>query len=345
MTANIGILSYGIYIPYYRLKTAEIAHVWGKKSEDITSSLGISEKSVAAFDEDSVTLAFEAASDALIRGNISPSDIQAILVGSESHPYAVNPTSTIVGEFLGVSSKYLAMDLEFACKAGTSAMIAVAGLISSKLINTGLIIGSDCAQAKPHDILEYSASSAACAYILSDNSSDNLAQILEVTSVSSDTPDFWRRDGVRFPSHGGRFTGEPAYFYHVELAARYLLEKSGLKPSDFKYCVFHMPNGKFPRLVAKRLGFTESQQRPSLIVDSIGNPYSASSLLGLSAVLDIAQKGDLVFVVSYGSGAGSDGLVIKVNKNPLKSARNFNLRVLQKKYISYIDYLKFATRI
>ena len=342
---NVGILSYGIYIPFYRLKTDDVAEVWGKKSENIKSSLGIIEKSVAGVDEDSVTMAFEASLQALKKGKIAPTEIEAILVGSESHPYAVNPTSTILGEFLGVSSNYLATDLEFACKAGTSAMIAVSGLISSKMIKTGLIVGSDRAQAKPHDILEYSASSAACAILLSQVSGDTIAEIEEITSVSSDTPDFWRRDGVRFPSHSGRFTGEPAYFHHVELASKSLFEKTGLKPRDFKHCVFHMPNGKFPRLVAKRLGFSESQQAHSLIVDSIGNPYSASSLLGLTAILDIARKDDLIFMVSYGSGAGSDGMVIKVTKDSQKSPNSFQRTANRKKYITYIDYLKFSQKI
>lgn len=342
---NVGILSYGTYIPRYRLKTDEIASVWGKKSENIVASLGISEKSVAGIDEDSVTMAYEAGNEALKKANINPHDLEAILVGSESHPYAVNPTSTIIGEFLGAKTNYLASDLEFACKAATTALISVAGLISSRTIKTGLIVGSDRAQAKPHDILEYSASSAACAFILSNDTKECLADILEVTSVSSDTPDFWRRDGVRYPSHGGRFTGEPAYFHHVELASKSLLEKSGLIPSDFKYCVFHMPNGKFPRIIAKRLGFNQSQLSTSLIVDSIGNPYSASSLLGLSAVLDIAHKDELIFMVSYGSGAGSDGLILKVNKTQAFEQYSFKNKIGKKQYISYLQYLKFSNKI
>lgn len=345
---DVGILSYGVYIPYNRLKIEDIAKVWGKNSKQIENSLGITEKSVAGFDEDSVTQAYEASISAIKNGNINPTEIEAILVGSESHPYAVNPTSTILGEFLGVGNNYLASDLEFACKAATTAMIAVCGLISSKFIKTGLIVGSDCAQAKPHDILEYSAASAAAAFVLGNDPSLNIAQILEYTSVSSDTPDFWRRDGVRFPSHGGRFTGKPAYFTHVENAARNLLEKTKTKPADYKYCIFHMPNGKFPRQVAKKLGFTPEQLETSLIVDAIGNPYSASSLLGLSAVLDVAKKDDLIFLVSYGSGAGSDGLVFKATGNAKSvkvQERNFQMLVKNKKYISYVDYLKFSQKI
>lgn len=345
---NAGILGFGIYVPKYRIKVSDIASVWGKKGEEVEKILGLREKSLGAYDEDAVTMAYEAAIRSIKTAECKPSDIEVVFVGSESHPYAVNPTSTIVAEFLGVGRNYLAADLEFACKAATAGMVSVIGMISSGMASYGLVIGSDMAQAKPHDILEYTASSGACAFILGKKNQGCMAEILATTSYTSDTPDFWRRDGVRFPSHGGRFTGEPAYFTHVMGAAKNLLNNLKMKPADFDYCVFHMPNAKFPREVAKRLGFTEQQLLPSLIVDYIGNPYSASSLLGLAAVLDIAKPDQLIFMVSYGSGAGSDGLVLRTTETlqkKRKQAPSFKEMMASKKYISYVDYLKFRGKI
>jgi hydroxymethylglutaryl-CoA synthase len=344
---NVGILGYGIYIPRYRIRIDDIAAVWGKNAADIKKSLGVSEKAIASLDEDAVTLAYEAAISALKHADISPSSVEVCMVGSESHPYAVNPTSTIVAEFLGVGRNYLACDLEFACKAATSGMIAIFGLISSGKASIGLCIGTDSAQAKPHDVLEYTAAGGAAAFILGKET-DCLAKIVDFASFTSDTPDFWRRDGVRFPSHGGRFTGEPAYFAHIEGSAKHLLHKLKLAPSDFAYCIFHMPNGKFPREVARRLGFSEKQLSPSLIVDKIGNPFSASSLLGLAAVLDQARANQLIFMASYGSGAGSDSFVFEVNKN-IEKRRNlvptFSTFMKNKQYVSYVDYLKYRGKI
>lgn len=339
-----GIVNYGVYIPRYRLKASDIAKAWGKAGGDVESSLGIAEKSVAGIDEDAVTMAFESASRAL--GQNDPKHIEAIFVGSESHPYAVNPTATIVGEFLGVGNTYLASDLEFACKAGTAGIQAIAGLINSKQIALGLAIGSDTAQSKPHDALEYASASAATAFLLGDTKKyEAIADLQFFTSYSSDTPDFWRRDGIRYPSHAGRFTGEPAYFAHVMGAAEQLFQKSGIKPNDITYCVFHMPNGKFPRQVAKRLGFSEEQLVPSLTVDSIGNPYSSSSLLGLAAVLDIAKPGETIFMVSYGSGAGSDGFVFTVNQTKIKKQMTVQEQIHKKIYINYVEYLKMTHKI
>lgn len=338
-----GIISYGTYIPNYRIKISEIASVWKKDPDEITSGLRITQKSVPGFDEDAVTMAVEAARNALSMSGISEKEINAVYVGSESHPYSVKPTSTSVAEFLGVGNDYFAADLEFACKAGTAGLQVALGLLNSHQINYGLVIGSDTAQGKPRDVLEYTAASGACAYILGNKKSEIIAEILETSSFSSDTPDFWRRDGQKFPSHFGRFSGEPAYFNHVVSEAKKLLAKTNLTPADFDYCVFHMPNGKFPRLAAKKLGFTDYQLAPSLIVDEIGNPYSASSLLGLAAVLDIAKPDQKIFFVSYGSGSGSDGFIFQTTKNLIdKQSKTTPLsKTMEKKeYISYPEYLK-----
>jgi hydroxymethylglutaryl-CoA synthase len=269
--------------------------------------------------------------------------LQSVYFGSESHPYAVNPSSTTLGEYLGIGNNYFAADLEFACKAGTAGMQVTAGLLGSKNINYGLVVGSDTAQGKPHDALEYTAASAACAYILGNKKSEIIANILAMSSFSSDTPDFWRRDGVKYPSHFGRFSGEPAYFTHVIEEGKKLFAKSKLKPQDFSYCIFHMPNGKFPRTAAKKLGFTPEQLVQSLIVDKIGNPYSASSLMGLASVLDIALPKQKIFFVSYGSGAGSDGFIFETTETILRKQKK-TISVLKqmedKIYISYATYLR-----
>lgn len=341
----VGIISYGVYIPDGRIKTSDIARAWGKDPREVQAGLGVIEKSVPAADEDAVTIALEAA----LRAK-KDFDIDVLLVGSESHPYAVNPTSTIVGEFLGIGNNYLAADLEFACKAGTAGMIAIAGLVASGHAKVGMVIGADTAQSKPHDVLEYTSAAAGAAFVIGKD--DIIAKLLADTSYSSDTPDFWRRDGIRYPSHAGRFTGEPAYFAHVMRAARRLFEMTKTKPEDFDYCVFHMPNGKFPRQVAARLGFAAHQLTPSLIVDSIGNPYSASSMVGLAAVLDIAKPGEKIFMVSYGSGAGSDAFIFEVT-DAIKSyyvPRNTKHETVRdqiekKTYVDYVQYLKQTHKI
>ncbi len=341
----VGIVSYGAYIPHSRIKTDEIALTWIKSGEEVKAALGVFEKSVPAYDEDAVTLAYEAArqSLAIFKGKFV--DIDVVLVGSESHPYAVNPTATIVGDILGIGNTYLAADLEFACKGGTAGIQLIAGLIAKQQFTFGLAIGTDTAQSKPHDQLEYASAAASGALLL--GSKRVAVELVDFCSFSSDTPDFWRRDGMKYPLHAGRFTGEPAYFTHVQGAARMLLNKTGISVGVVDYCLFHMPNGKFPREVAKRLGFVPKQLESGLTVSQIGNPYSASTFVGLANILDRAIPGQTIFMVSYGSGAGSDAFLWKVTpevkrlQTERKKARILVQDFLNNKtYINYIQYLK-----
>lgn len=337
-----GVIGYGTYIPKYRISLATIAKIWNKPVEEV-AVLGISEKAVSAFDEDAITMAYEASINALQMANITPSDIESVIVGSESHPYAVTPSSTVLGEHLGIGNNYFAVDYTFACKAATAAIYTTYGMLSAKQIDYGLVVGSDCAQAKPKDILEYTTGSGASAFVLGTKKSEILANIIAVSSFSSFTPDFWRREQVRYPSHHGRFTGEPSYFTHVMSCAKQLLAKSKLSPADFSYCVFHMPNGKFPRNVAKRLGFSEVQLAPSLMVTNIGNAYSATAMLGLSAVLDVAKPSEKIFFVSYGSGAGSDGFIFETTPQLAKKRKDrkpLMEQIANNESLSYTQYLK-----
>lgn len=342
---QVGIVGFGAYLPLRRIRTGLIATAWQREGELIEKSLGIKEKTVAGLDEDAVTMAVEASQIALQRAEVDRARIEALFMGSESHPYAVNPSTTKVAGCLGLGSNYFTADLEFACKAGTAAIQIVVAFLLAEQIEYGLAIGSDRAQGRPGDVLEYATAAGAAAFILGRKKSELVAEIDAFCSFNSDTPDFWRREGVSYPSHGGRFTGEKAYFHHTLSAAKSLLGKTKTKPADYDYVVFHMPNAKFPLKAAASLGFTAKQVDPGLIVEGIGNTYAACSLLGLSAVLDQAKPREKIFLVSYGSGAGSDAFTLTttpllVKKQKMgKSLKSF---LRQKRNIDYVEYLRLT---
>lgn len=339
----VGIITYGVYIPRYRIKVEEIARVWGANATDISGGLGVFEKSVPDMDEDTATIAVEAARNALARRMVDPEDIGAVYVGSESHPYAVKPTACTVGEAIGATPNMTAADYEFACKAGTAGIQTCMGLVKSKMITYGLAVGSDVAQGAPSDALEYTAAAGGAAYLIGRD--NPIATIHHTCSFTTDTPDFWRREGQDYPRHGGRFTGDPGYFKHVEGATHLLFNQLGKTAKDYEYAVFHQPNAKFPQKVAKELGFKPEQIKPGLVVPWLGNTYSGSSPIGLAATLDIAKPGDRIFVASFGSGAGSDAFDIEVT-DVIDSEifqRNAAPSVEQSlKNPIYLDYAQYA---
>jgi len=338
---RFGISGYGSAIPRMRIKIGEIARVWGKNGESISEGLGVKEKAVAAFDEDSCTLAVESARNAMESSQISAEDIGAVFVGSESKPYAVKPTASIVATAIGASTNLMAADLEFACKAGTAGIQACMGMVASGMIKAGIAVGSDTAQGRPNDALEYTAGSGAGAVVVGKENC--IAEIEDTFSFTTDTADFWRRQHAHFPRHAGRFTAEPAYFRHVLGAAKGLMEKMGSKADDYDYAVFHQPNGKFPYRAAKLLGFPEEKIKQGLLTPTIGNTYSGASMIGLASVLDIAKAGEKIFLVSYGSGAGSDAFSLKVTKEIEKKGRRQRVPVSkQVENRIYVDYAIYA---
>lgn len=335
----VGIIGYGAYVPRYRIAAKEIARVWTGK----TGSLPIKEKAVPGLDEDVVTMSIEAARNALKRAGIDPSELRAVWVGSESHPYAVKPTSTLVAEAIGAVPNTQAADWEFACKAGTEALVAAMGLVGSGMGRYAMAIGMDTAQGRPGDALEYTAGAGGAAYILGP-AEEALAIINASYSYVTDTPDFWRRPEAKYPEHGMRFTGEPAYFKHITEAARYLMETLGTTAKEYQWAVFHQPNTKFPQRVAAQLGFSMEQIEPGLLVPVIGNTYAGAALIGLTAVLDIARPGDRILVVSFGSGAGSDALDLTVTEALLErrdrapKTRDYIARRTEIDYATYVRY-------
>lgn len=346
---NVGIIGYGTYIPKYRIKTEEISRVWNKSVVvgDMNTSLPIEEKTVGNIDEDAITIGCEASRRAMKMAQVDPKKIRAIFLGSESNPYAVKTAGLTIGKAIGTSSNLLAATYEFACKAGTEAVQTIMGLIGSGMIDYGIAIGADTAQGRPADELEYTAASGGSALVLGPYN-EALAKIEASYSFAEDTPDFWRREGERYPRHYERFTGEPAYFKFVLTAAKTIMDEMDYTVDDFDYVVFHQPNYKFPYKAAKKLGFEKEQIEPGLLSQKIGNFYAGSTLTGIAATLDNSKPGDKLLAVSYGSGSGSDAFILnvtdKIEEKKPKIPKINDLIEKRKEYIDYSIYSKMREK-
>jgi len=331
-----GIVGYGVYISRFRIKDASI------------------ERSVPFVDEDAITAAVEAGKLALIHSGLDSSLVGKIYAGSESNPYAVKPIASKVAQVLKLGEEdedmqgVDAVDTEFACKAATSMFKDAASLVdySKSNVRCAMVVSTDNSQAAPRDCpggeLDLFVGYGGCAYIFGKQ--DVIAEIEGWYSCTSDTPDFWRRDGEPFPMHGGRFTGDPAYFKHIRKAAGKLMERLNLSAEDINYFVAHQPNVQFPVRIARELGFKDEQYLPSLQVTKFGNTYSGSSPVGLAAVLDIAKPEERILIVSYGSGAGSDAYLLITTSQILDKRQSQKLTVkyqAENPYLEYVDYTTY----
>ncbi|MGQ9538486.1 MAG: hydroxymethylglutaryl-CoA synthase [Candidatus Bathycorpusculaceae bacterium] len=331
-----GIVGYGVYTSRFRIREGNI------------------ERSVPFIDEDAITAAVEAGKLALIHSGVDSTLVGKVYVGSESNPYAVKPIASKVAQVLRLGEEdedvqgVDAVDTEFACKAATSMFKDAASLVNYPKMGVpyAMVIGADNSQAAPRDCpggeLDLFVGFGGCAYIFGKN--DVIAELEGWYSCTSDTPDFWRRDGEPYPMHGGRFTGDPAYFKHIRKAARKLMQRLNLQVSDIRYFVAHQPNVQFPVRIAKELGFKEDQYLPSLQVAKFGNTYSGSSPVGLASVLDIARPNERILIVSYGSGAGSDAYSFIATSQILEKRQRQKLTVryqAENPFLEYVDYTTY----
>ncbi len=330
-----GIVGYGVYVSKFRIKE------------------GMMERSVPFIDEDAITAAVEAGKMALIHSGADHSLVGKVYVGSESNPYAVKPIASKVAQILKLGGEEKmdgiqsvdAIDTEFACKAATSMFKDAASLVYYPAAHTQytMTIGADNSQAAPRDELggelDLFVGYGGSAFIFGMH--DLIAELEGWYSCTSDTPDFWRRKREFYPRHGGRFTGEPAYFKHVLKACRKLMEQLKLQPGDVDYFVSHQPNMGFPVKVAKELGFKEDQYMPGLQVARIGNTYSGASPIGLAATLDQAKPNERIIIASYGSGAGSDAYSF-LTTDQIKEKRprqKFTIKhQIENEHVEYVDY-------
>ena len=257
----MGIIGYGAYVPRYRLPAAEVARVWTGGN----GGLPVKEKAVAGLDEDVITMSIEAARNALARAGIDPAELRAVWVGSESHPYAVKPSGTVVAEAIGAAPSISAGDWEFACKAGTEAMVAAMGLV-----------GSGMAQLCPGDRHGYRPGPPGRRAGIHRRrrrgglhhrpGGEALAVIEASYSYVTDTPDFWRRAEQKYPEHGQRFTGEPAYFKHITEAGQVPDGCDRSQAAGFRLRGLPPAQHQIPAAGRRNAGLQPEQIKPGLLV-------------------------------------------------------------------------------
>ncbi len=353
--SDVGIVGYGVYIPIQRIRTELIVKAREANRKDlpdflkkVRDGLLLRYKAIAGMDEDTITIASEAGLNAITMAGVDPEKIGTVAVGSESKPYAVGTIARHVASFTGIGSRVYVADLEGACNAGMQALSFVQGQVADGKIDYGLAIGADVAQAPQGDPLEYACGAGAGAFVVGRD--DPVASIEDTAAYSSLTMDFWRRDGMPYPSHFGRTTVE-AYVKHVIGAIEHLLSRHpDLKLMDFDYLTFHQPSGYMPLKACKTLcqakiesledqsvesrihltpEYVEEKVKPWLRVLDTGNTYAASTPIALCDILDHATPGENILAVSYGSGAYTIATWLKVQEGILrKRGRDSNRRAV-----------------
>ncbi|MFC2008102.1 hydroxymethylglutaryl-CoA synthase [Chloroflexota bacterium] len=345
-----GIIGYGAYIPRFRLRVEDIWDVWVNPVDTptvIKERKGLTEKAVARWDEDSITMAIAAAKASLECADISADHLNAIFFGSCTNPYVSKAAVSIIAEALTEVRELMCVDCQFAAKSGTAALQICVAFVDAGFAHYALGIGSDALSkhVPPNDTLEYSASSGAAAFVIGKEKV--IAEIEGMHSHTTQIPEFFRLDGERYIKHAASEDGEYLWGYrrYTKEAVEGYMKRFGCKPSDFTYVAISQPDGRLPLETSKEIGFDEQQIKPGLIATEIGDCGSASSLLSLEAILDQAKSDERILLISYGFGAGCDVLGLRTT-NLLEASRqrktypSVKELINNKEYITYTQYLR-----
>ncbi|NVM29453.1 MAG: hydroxymethylglutaryl-CoA synthase [Candidatus Helarchaeota archaeon] len=333
----VGIVGYGIYIPYYRLKISDIAQAW-LQPRKIPG-----EKAIPAIDEDIFPLGLNAARNAMTHAGIDPGLVGLVYFCTFSSPLIEGAISNQLAYALGCKENITPADFGASPRASTLALQSCVDALNAGRSKAGVIVAADCLSAHPGSELDYTASSGAGSLILGNNGV--IAEILDIESYSTTFREKWRHEGADPTMGDGRFVRGNAIKI-MSTTVQNSLKKTGFSVGDFNHVIFQQ-SGPAPQRwisdMAKRLKISKEQLAKGLIFSNFGDTGSASVLIGLASVLDNAKAGEKILCVSFGSG-GSDAITLEVKdaieekKGKITSVKHF---IEDKEYIDYFTSLRY----
>lgn len=333
-----SVISYGVYLPYLRIKREEYINALG------SCGSGIKEKAVLDIDEDVITMAVEAAQNATL--NIDIARIGVLALASANFPYQEKAMAGTVIEALGLRENVLTIQHSGSTLAGTEAFLAALGMLEQTEQKYALVIVSDAPSADISSDLEQGFGAAACAFVLAKDEPG-----LELEGIYAHAGESL---GLRYrlPGEtsvrdiGVKAYAAQAYNHMVKTAVRGLIKKHERNPGDYRHVVLHQEDLKTPLALAKKLGFNEQQLDSGMVYGYTGDTGACSPLLGLCRALNTVATGEKIIICSYGSGAGSHALSFKVTQPPkTRTLKPISGLWEKKKYIGYIHYLKLKRSI
>lgn len=294
-----GIVSYGAYIPYYRLPRNVINAAWGRGG-------GRGEKAVAGFDEDSITMSVAAGLDCL--KETDPKTVDALFLATTTAPYKERLNSTIAATALDFRRDARNADFANCLRAGTAALFSALDAVKAGSLKSVVVTAADMRLGGAAGEDEQTLGDGAAALLIGDG---RVAVEIEGSyTLSDDLVDYWRSHEDNFVRHWeDRFGRDAGYMKIPVEAAKGVMAKLNITQKDIAKLCLSGANTRAQQALAKRMGFEDSQVQNPLL-DIVGDTGVAQPLMTLVAALEEAKAGDRILLVSYGN--GSDAIVFKV---------------------------------
>ncbi len=321
-----GMTGYSVYVPVHRLSRDAVSAATHTKT--IAGS-----RSVANFDEDSLTMGIEAALECL-RNCKSKEPLKKLLLASASYPYVEKQSANIVAKVCGLREDLFTADIANTVRAGTAALsLALSGQ------EAAMVVAADCRQTEQGEALEQLVGDAACAFTV--GSQEPIATLVKSLSVAGEFTDIWKRDRDGHLQQGeDSFVFEYGYVNHMSAAMKKALGAWGVNPRELKKVAVSGPHPKFNRALRQASGLDEKLFVGDL-AERIGYTGNAHPMMLLIEALESSNPGDLLLLGCYGDGV-CDLLLFKTT-DEIKTVAGRNTLAKATaggREIDYLHYLK-----
>ena len=299
-----GIKSTGAYLPYRYLPKADISKAWGGKG-------GKGEKSVADVDEDSITMAVEAALGCF--RTTKRSDIDALYFATTTAPYAEKQNAALISVACDLlDDKVFTADVTSSTRAGTNALRLALDSVKAGSAEKALVTAAETRNGFPKSAQEAGFGDAAAAVVVAaGEAEDLLASVDFQASVNEEINDYWRNADEKFVRHAEkRFCDEEGYLLQVGLILKKVF-KAGYTAEDLqKVVIVSQGNPKLLKKLLAKNGLAE-EKLVTTFTDTVGDSGAAQALLGLVNALENAEEGEKILLVDYGNGASAFVLTVQ----------------------------------
>jgi len=330
---QVGIVSYGAYIPIYRLDREKICEMWSEKR-------GNGERSVANVDEDAITMGVAAALDCL-KGFASDT-IDGLYFASNTAPYREKQSASIIATALDLRTDIFTADFCNSMGAGAQALRSACDAVKAGTAKRVLVIASDCRIPPPNSVFELTVGDGAAALLVGEE--EIIAEIEGNYAISSSFLDSWRRErGDRyFRSWEDRFVIEKGYWNYGVQVMRGFFERYNFKPKDFAKAAYYGPDIRSHKIMARKIGLSQDQIQDPLF-EVMGNTGCAFFMMLLIAAFENLKVGERVLCMSYGDGADAWSFrlteqIEKVRRDRRGIAKHLASKMMLPSYGKYVRF-------
>lgn len=320
-----GIVSYGAYVPLWRLSLAEMGR-------------GRGEKAVGNFDEDSVTMGVAAAIDCLM--GMERQRVDALFFATTTPPYVEKQSATIVAAAADLPRELVTADLSDSIKAGTTAVRMACDAVKGGSARAAMVVAADMRLASPGSAFETTYGDGAAALLIGDEGV--VASMEGAHSVAAEICDQWRSQGEAYPRAGeDRFIVSQGYLKATREAILGLMERLSLQPGDFARVAVYGPDARSHAELVRGLDFDPKAQVEEPLFGKVGSAGAAHALMILVSVLEKAKPGDRILLAGYGSGADAISLQVTEEIEKLPGRRGMAKHLESRRSVDYQSYLNW----